>query len=336
MYGAGNQKLYKELKLKEKFGGNPPFGGAAIAIEFAKAGYSVVLSEPNKNIMDEELWKRVEEAGVKIVDDDIEAAKHGEVNILFTPFGKLTVKIAKNIIKYVPENSIIATTCTLHPLILHYYLEPVLRTKRKDVGISSLHPAAVPGTELHKHYFIGGKTLDNQKLATDEQINKLVELCKSVNKKPYVVPADILPAIADMGVLVTAVTLSGILDYYTLGKNVLKAPEEMIEKQILISLYTIASIIETSGIPGMVKALNPELIVESAKSMKLLDEQKDLDVAISILSNLNDDIKEKIEKAKINPTTLVAVQCLLKELVNMVGERAAKGMIRRSQRKLLD
>ena len=94
IYGAGNQKLYLEkLKVPEKFGGESPYGGAGMAIEFAKAGYDVVLAEPNKNIMSEDLWKKVEDAGVKVVSDDIEAAKHGEVHILFTPFGKITINI---------------------------------------------------------------------------------------------------------------------------------------------------------------------------------------------------------------------------------------------------
>ncbi|WP_456375349.1 H(2)-dependent methylenetetrahydromethanopterin dehydrogenase-related protein, partial [Methanocaldococcus sp.] len=187
VYGAGNQKLYIErLNLPEKFGGEPPYGGARMAMEFAEAGHDVILSEPNKNIMSDDLWKKVEDAGVKIVSDDIEAAKHGEVHILFTPFGKITINIAKNIIKHVPENAIICNTCTISPLVLYVLLESELRYKRNDVGISSMHPASVPGTPQHKHYVISSKTLDGEELATEEQINKLVELAKSVNKKPYV------------------------------------------------------------------------------------------------------------------------------------------------------
>jgi H2-forming N(5),N(10)-methenyltetrahydromethanopterin dehydrogenase-like protein len=151
VYGAGNQKLYLEkLKIQEKFGGIPPYGGAGMAIEFAKAGHDVVLAEPNKDIMSDDLWKKVEEAGVKIVSDDVEAAKHGEVHVLFTPFGKYTVKIAKNIIEYLPENAIICNTCTLPTPVLYRALEGILRLKRKDVGISSMHPTGVPGTPGQK------------------------------------------------------------------------------------------------------------------------------------------------------------------------------------------
>jgi len=49
IYGAGNQKFYiDDLKLQEKQGGEPPFGGGAMAMEFAQAGHDVVLSEPNR------------------------------------------------------------------------------------------------------------------------------------------------------------------------------------------------------------------------------------------------------------------------------------------------
>ena len=92
VYGAGNQKLYLEqLKVPEKFGGTPPYGGAGMAIQFAQAGHDVVLAEPNKDVISEDLWKRVEDAGVKVVTDDIEAAKHGEAHILFTPLDRKSV-----------------------------------------------------------------------------------------------------------------------------------------------------------------------------------------------------------------------------------------------------
>ena len=337
VYGAGNQNLYiNQLNLPEKFGWEPPYGGSRMAIEFAKAGHDVVLAEPNKDIMSDDLWKKVEEAGVKVVSDDVEAAKHGEIHVLFTPFGKATFRIAKTIIEHVPENAVICNTCTVSPVVLYYSLEPILRTKRKDVGISSMHPAAVPGTPQHGHYVIGGKTTDGKELANEEQIKKVVELAKSAGKEAYVVPADVSSVVADMGSLVTAVALSGVLDYYTVGRNIINAPEDMIEKQILMTLQTMASLVETSGVKGLLKALNPELLVKSASSMHLLKEQKDLDAALEILSNLSNDLKEGMERAEIKPTTLVAAQSLVKELETLMGGAASKGAIKRSMRKLFE
>ena len=337
VYGAGNQNLYiNQLNLPEKFGGEPPYGGSRMAIEFAQAGHDVVLAEPNRNIMSDDLWKKVEEAGVKVVSDDIEAAKHGEIHVLFTPFGKATFRIAKTIIEHVPENAVICNTCTVSPVVLYYSLEPILRTKRKDVGISSMHPAAVPGTPQHGHYVIGGKTTDGKELANEEQIKKVVELAKSAGKEAYVVPADVSSVVADMGSLVTAVALSGVLDYYTVGRKIIKAPKKMIEQQVIMTLQTMASLVETSGVEGLVKALNPELLIRSASSMKLLDEQKDLDAALEILKNLDETLKKEVENAEIKPTTLVAAQSLVKEIKTLIGGAAAEGAIKRSARKLFE
>lgn len=49
-----------------------------------------------------------------------------------------------------------------------------------------------------------------------------------------------------MGCLVTAVTLAGVLDYYSVGTKVIKAPKEMVEKQIVMTLQTMASLVESS------------------------------------------------------------------------------------------
>jgi len=56
IYSAGNQEYYiNRLKVPELFGGEPPYGGSRMAIEFAEAGHDVVLAEPNKNILTEEM-----------------------------------------------------------------------------------------------------------------------------------------------------------------------------------------------------------------------------------------------------------------------------------------
>jgi len=144
VYGAGNQNLYvNKLKLPELFGGEPPYGGSRMAMEFAEAGHDVILAEPDRNMLTEEMWKKVEETGVKVIDDDIEAAKHGELHILFTPFGCYTVDIAKSIIPYVPKDAVLLTTCTISPIVLCSCLKYELR-ERRDIGISTFHPAGVP------------------------------------------------------------------------------------------------------------------------------------------------------------------------------------------------
>ena len=95
VYGAGNQELYvNQLKLPEKYGGVPPYGGSRMAIEYAQAGHDVYLAEPNREMLSDEHWKIVK-MQVKVTSDDAEAAKHAEIAVLFTPFGKKTFEVAK-------------------------------------------------------------------------------------------------------------------------------------------------------------------------------------------------------------------------------------------------
>ncbi len=345
VYGAGNQDLYvNRLNLPERFGGEPPYGGARMAIEFAQAGYETWLAEPNESIMEKEHWDAVKDAGVKVTKDDVEAAKNADVAILFTPFGKTTPRIVKNIMPYLPENAVIANTCTTSTVVLYTLLDIEIRRKekkklREDIGFSSMHPAAVPGTPQHKHYVISVETTDGKKYASDEQIDRLVELAKAANKKPYLVSADISPIVSDMGVLVTAVALAGVLDYYNVARNIIGAPEKMVEQQIFMSLQVMASLVETSGVAGLLKALNPEvvkdmagIVVDSAKSMRLLDTQKDLDVALEMLNSLDNIDKNLVEKAKkteIKPTILVPTNMLVNEIRTVVGDVVLKGMIDR-------
>ncbi|MCE5213711.1 MAG: H(2)-dependent methylenetetrahydromethanopterin dehydrogenase-related protein, partial [Methanobacterium sp.] len=202
----------------------------------------------------------VEDSGVTVTEDDVEAAKNAEIAVLFTPFGKRTFNIAKEIIYHLPDGGIIANTCTVSPLVLYYVLEKEIRKDRKDIGIASLHLATVPGTPQHGHYVIGGRSSNDRDIASEEQIQKCVKLAQSCGNDAYVVPADVSSAVADMGSLVTAVTLSGVIDYYNVGTEIIKAPKEMVEKQILMTLQTVASLVESSGVEGMLKAINPNLL----------------------------------------------------------------------------
>jgi len=337
VYGAGNQDLYvNQLNLPLVFGGEPPFGGSRMAMEFAKAGHETYLAEPNRNMLTADHWKAVETAGVKVTSDDTEAARHAEIAVFFTPFGKSTFRIAKNIVKHLLPDGIIATTCTVSPVVVWYVLEREIRLERKDVGITSLHPAAVPGTPKHGHYVISGHATNDLDLATDAQIQKCLALAKSCGKDAYVVPADVSAAVSDMGSLVTAVTVSGIIDYLDVGINVIKAPPEMVEKQILLTLQTIASLVETSGVNGMLKAINPELLVKSARSMHIREGQGELDAALATLSGIDGDYLKWINSGEIRHTDLVAAQALTRELKTIMGATAADGIIKRCMRKMFE
>ncbi|MBW9223290.1 H(2)-dependent methylenetetrahydromethanopterin dehydrogenase-related protein [Methanothermococcus sp. SCGC AD-155-E23] len=334
IYGAGNQDFYlNELRVLELFGGEPPYGGSRMAIEFAEAGHDVVLSEPHREVLSEEMWDKVEEAGVKITTDDLEAARHGEIHILYTPTIK-TLEVAKKIVRHLPKDAVLLTTCTICPVVPYHHLKYELR-ERKDIGISAFHPAAVPGTPQHDSYIIGGKSLDGKDYLTEEQLKKCIELAESVNKKVYIIPIGAICPTANRGAaLIAAIVLAGILEYYILGNTVVKIPKEMMEKDVFMALQTLASIVESSGIEGLFKVLNVELVTKSASSLYLTEDQKVLRAALERLKNVDEELLEKFKKAKINPTTLVAAQELVKELKTIIGGKAVEGSIERSMKKL--
>lgn len=209
IYGAGNQRMYLEkLKIPEKYGGDAPYGGAAIAIEFAKAGHDVVLAEEDKEIMSEKMWEKVKDAGVTVVSDYTEAAKNAEI-VLFHKSFKNSSEIVDSIVSNLPRDAIVANASNFSAINL--LLESSLKTKRNDIGLSSMYPIAIPGTPYHNSYIIAGKSIDGEHHATEEQIKKCVDLAKSVNKEPKVVPYNIAPILADVKKYFAIVSLSGII-----------------------------------------------------------------------------------------------------------------------------
>ncbi len=333
VFGAGNQKLYvNKLKIPNKFGGEPPYGGSAMAMEFAKAGHDVILAEPHKNMLSDEQWQKVENAGVKLSSDDIEVAKHAEIAIFFTPYGSKTTNIVKKIAEYLPKNAVLCNTCTISPVVAYSLLEQLLKVKRKDIGISSMHPMGVPGTDLQKSYIISKECTNGEVYATEEQINKLINLVKSVGKTPNVVYADVLSSIADVCSMITAITMAGITEYFKYCVPEMNMPKEMAEQQILISLNTISAIVESSGVEGLFSGINSSILLDSAKSMKIHENQKLLSSAFEILENDADMIKPGV----VNSSYLLPSQAVVEDVKKIAGDAVANGIIKRSIRKLFE
>ncbi len=331
VFGAGNQKLYLDrLKINEKFGGEPPFGGAAMAMDFAKAGHDILLVEPKQGNLTEEMWEKVKSSGVKVSTDDVEGAKHGEINVFFTPYGDRTANIAKKIMDHFPENAVICNTCTISPVALYSLLEPILKTKRKDIGISSMHPMGVPGTDLQTDYIITKDCLCGYKYATDEQINKVVDVVKSIGKTPNVIPADVSSSIADVCSAITAIIMGGLLESYKYLVEEMEIPPEMVVHEILISLNTISALVETSNLEGLFGAIDNDLLIKSAKSMVMTEKQKLLIESLKILENEKDIITPATPKKSY----LVPSQTMIEDISVIAGTNVADGIIKRSIRKL--
>ena len=133
----------------------------------------------------------------------------------------------------------------------------------------------------------------------------------------------------------TAVTLSGVLNYYKMKSIVTGNSEKISEREILYILQGLSSILETSGIRGLLKALDIESFIENAEASKLLDEQKDLESAIYVLSNLTGEFTKEIGESEIKPVSIVASQALVEEVRRTIGGSAADGMISRCKKKFL-
>ena len=111
--------------------------------------------------------------------------------------------------------------------------------------------------------------------------------------------------------------------------------EKISEREVLYIMQAMSAILETSGIRGLIKALDVDLLVENAKASMLLEEQEDLESAIHMLSNLSREFSSEVKKSEIKPVSIVASQALVEEIRRTVGGAAADGVISRCKKKFL-
>ncbi|SNR61808.1 H(2)-dependent methylenetetrahydromethanopterin dehydrogenase-related protein [Desulfurobacterium atlanticum] len=345
VFGFGNQSYYRDvINMESLLGGEPPFGGARMAMEFAQAGYEVVLSDPHISTIDASLIEKVKAAGVELTTDDAVAAKDAEVAILFTPFRSgISMKIAERIIPHLGKGAVICTTCTMPVLVFEVAVKKTLFMEdREDIGFSTMHPAAVPGTPKHKHYFIATNELLEDHIVEPEQIEKLKKLAQDTGKTPYLIPAELVSAMGDMGVVATSAAFASALEYYAVSRKYLKTTKEMTEFQLAQAFQVMASIIAKYGLEGLVKFINSEALKVSLSSM-LYDEkiQKVAFSSMEALENIRAISEDLPEKTKIftkyEPTFLSAPSpMLISYIEELAGEDVAKGIIREALRKLYE
>ncbi|WP_163329134.1 H(2)-dependent methylenetetrahydromethanopterin dehydrogenase-related protein [Desulfurobacterium thermolithotrophum] len=345
VYGFGSLNYYlNKLNVPEKLGGEPPYGGSAMAVEFAKAGHDVTLSDPNIDKIPDEIRKKVEEAGVKLTTDDVEAAKETEVAILFTPFrGGVTFRIAETILPYLAENAVICTTCTMSILVLNSYLQNAIFLEgREDIGFSTMHPAAIPGTPQHKHYLIATNELLRKPIVTEEQIEKLKKLATDTGKKAYLLPAELVSPVGDMGIVTTAIAFAGAIEYYKVARDILKTKRSMTEFQIAQSLQVISSLVAKYGLEGLIKLLNVDAMKDSLQSMILDKNEQSLTVTASkLLEKMEEAIPELIKEAEnFSPSepiyTSAPSPMLVEHMEDLVGDDVLKGILRESWKKFYE
>ncbi len=265
--GFGNQELYEKIGVEERCGGEPPFGGAGMALDFARAGHEVVISDPFLDEQDPEYVSKLEEAGVQLTTDDTEAVQNADVIILFTPFGK-TPEIVHNIAEHIPEGAIVCTTCTCSPFEIMEVLTEEGRKVPDEVGIAYAHPAGIPGSECQEVYIVAHETGNGKVLATEDQIETLLDLLSSTGKKVVSMPVEVASCVGDMSVFLLEKLVEGVKEFYRVA-NALGAPEEMIDNQVMMVMYTVASLVEVGGVRGMLATVREDLVECSVENMRV-------------------------------------------------------------------
>ncbi|WP_297445629.1 H(2)-dependent methylenetetrahydromethanopterin dehydrogenase-related protein [Desulfurobacterium sp.] len=342
-FGSLNYYLYK-LNVPERLGGSPPYGGSAMALEFAQAGHNVTLADPHLDRVPVDIKSKLETAGVKLTTDDVEAAKDAEIAILFTPFrGGVTFKIAENILPYLAEDAVICTTCTMSILVLNSYLQnAIFMEGREDIGFSTMHPAAIPGTPQHQHYLIATNELLRKPIVTDEQIDKLKNLAIDAGKKVYLLPAELVSAVGDMGIVTTAIAFTGAIEYYRVARDVLKTKRSMTEFQIAQSLQVVSSLVAKYGLGGLIKLLNVDAMKDSLKSMILDRDVQPMTVTASeLLEKIGEIVPELVKEAEsFAPSEAVYMSApspmLVEYMEDLVGDDVLKGILRESWKKFYE
>jgi H2-forming N(5),N(10)-methenyltetrahydromethanopterin dehydrogenase-like protein len=343
VWGFGDQRFFTEiLNVPSLFGGNPPFGGAAAAAEFAKAGYETVLIDEHISDIPPEYLDSVKASGV-VATDDLSAAEGATVAVLFTPFERgETFEAAKKLIPYLDGEAVFATTGNIPPLTFKAFIErDLLREGKRNIGISTLHPAAIPGTPQHKQYLIATNELLREPIATDEQIGRLKKLAEDTGKKAYLLPAELIGAIGDGSVGITASVLLGVLEFDKVAKDILHIRKQQMEFQTVQSLTTVANIVAKYGIEGLVKLLNLDAVRDSLKSMFFSSQEQPVTAnAMRFLQEFDQEVKQMVGESaeeKMEPAYLsVPTSAMLDYIFNILGENMLKNLLRDAERKFYD
>ena len=326
VYGCGDESKAKKL-IENRLGVDYelPLGGAHLAYRAAESGHDVVLCDPKFNLS-KESRRRLESAGVELETDDKVGAEHGEVQILFTPFGR-TVEIVGKLIDDVREGAVLCTTCTCPPIALYYGLERELRTSREDVGISSFHPAGIPGTETQDLVLVADAQARESgiKLASERQVARCVDLAEDMGYEVYVLDPEIVPLVGDMSVVLTVGIIQAVCDYFKVAR-VCGSPTGMIEEQVEMVLATLAYLISKHGLNAF-EMVDGKTLVRSLRNMALTEEVER--IASSFERRCRDLINGDRESMRKLSSMLAPPGKLVDRIREVVGEAPIRYAIRK-------
>ncbi len=327
VYGVGNQELMANL-VDEHMEGverSTVLGGAYLAMKAAEAGHDVILCDPRMDLP-EEARALLEDAGVELSTDDETGAEHGEVHVFFTPFGG-TVPLVKELMDSFREEAVLATTCTCPPMALYYGCERELRTERKDLGVSSFHPAGIPGVETQTMILVASDKAEEAdvELATREQVERLLNLAEDMGFMAVELDPELVPVVGDMGIVMTVRIMQAIVHFFQIAK-ICGAPDEMIEEQVINVLSSMAYLIAKEGLDVFYR-FSGDVLYRSLVNMAL--EEMGARIAECFHDNYVDLMEGTPETMRELSTMMVPPSVLAEEVEEVAGKAPVEHARRR-------
>lgn len=203
-----------------------------------------------------------EELGLEVTTDDREAVADADWVMTWLPKGDIQPNIIEKFIDNMKEGAIVTHACTI-PTTKFYEIfaerHGDLATSPETLNISSYHPGTVP--EMKGQIYIA------EGYASEEAINKLLELGEKARSKAYKLPAELLGPVCDMCSALTAVTYAGILTYRDAVTKNLGAPAGFAQMMAKEALEQLTELMEKVGIDKLEDHLDPGTLLGTADSM---------------------------------------------------------------------
>lgn len=203
-----------------------------------------------------------EELGFKITTNDNEAVANADWVMTWFPKGDMQLGIIKKFASDIPEGSMLTHACTVPTTMFQKIFEDLTSAEMNiapHLNVSSYHPGAVP--EMKGQVYIA------EGFASNDAVNKLVELGQTARGNAFKLPAELLGPVCDMCSALTAITYAGILGYRDSVMNVLGAPAGFAQMMAKESLEQITTLMDKVGIDKMEESLNPGALLGTADSM---------------------------------------------------------------------
>lgn len=197
-----------------------------------------------------------EDLGFEVTTNDNEAVADADWIMTWFPKGEMQPDIIKRFINDVQTGATVTHACTIPTTKFKDIFDGL---NRFDLQVASYHPGAVP--EMKGQVFIA------EGYASDEALNKLVELGNTARGSAFRLPAELISPVCDMASALTAIAYAGLLGYRDSVMQVLGAPAGFAQMMATESLEQILDLMKKVGIDKMEEKLDPGALLGTADSM---------------------------------------------------------------------